>query len=117
MPVRPRLPHVFVSDQLFQGLYGMIVVTDEHDERLTELGILPDTVMDVTLSDTTFEDPDGDDLYEVPKIFPFGCVRSHSLPFGSKKSYTSSNTHTENRPEPHSSPLHLHCVPHSDLAF
>ncbi len=48
-------PHFRPGNQVFKGLFGSFIVTDDHEETLQDLGILPDAAHTKTLvlSDTT----------------------------------------------------------------
>jgi FtsP/CotA-like multicopper oxidase with cupredoxin domain len=41
------------TNQVFQGLYGPLIVADDADQRLTELGVLPGKTRTLMLSDIT----------------------------------------------------------------
>ena len=46
-------PHIKPTNQVFKGLYGSFIVTDDSDEKLTALGVLPTKTRTLVLSDTT----------------------------------------------------------------
>ncbi len=46
-------PHIKPSNQVFRGLYGPLIVTDEHEEELTRLGVLPRRQELLMLTDVT----------------------------------------------------------------
>jgi FtsP/CotA-like multicopper oxidase with cupredoxin domain len=46
-------PHIKPTNQVFKGLYGSFIVTDDSDEKLTALGVLPNRTRTLVLSDIT----------------------------------------------------------------
>lgn len=53
-------PHMKPLNQVFKGMYGSVVVTEEAEETLTNLGVLPERDFTLVLSDVTVARPVGE---------------------------------------------------------
>ncbi len=57
-------PHMKPMNQVFKGMYGSMVVTQDAEATLTKLGVIPQRQMTLVLSDVTVAKPAGENDFE-----------------------------------------------------